>query len=366
MMFFKSEDLDLRRIISFFLAFVSFLPLCAQDVSVEAKLDSIAISIGQQAHMSVIVTSRADARIIFPAFKHSQQIVPGVEVLSVSDGDTTRTDGRIMVSKVYTLTSFDENLYPLGKINVKVNGKDYKSNSLALKVLTVDVDTLHTDKFFPPKDVQDNPFEWAEWSGIFWMSFLVLLCCVVICYLFIRLKQNKPIITHIRIVKRVPPHQRAMKEIDKLRNEHLATSDDQKTYYTQLTDTLRRYIKERFGFNAMEMTSAEILYNLQESGDKAMIDELRSLFRTADLVKFAKYSTLLNENDMNLVNAVNFIDQTKIEGQPVEERIIPTLSDDEKKAKTNRFTIKMLLVAITVVVILVSAVIIYNLLMLLE
>ena len=157
-----------------------------------------------------------------------------------------------------------------------------------------------------------------------------------------------------------------MKEIDKLRNEHLASSDDQKTYYTQLTDALRRYIKERFGFNAMEMTSAEILYSLQESGDKAMLDELRNLFRTADLVKFAKYSTLLNENDVNLVSAINFIDQTKIEGQPVEERIVPTLSDDEKKVQNSRITIKTLLVVVGVIIIAMSAMIVYNLLMLLE
>ena len=97
-----------------------------------------------------------------------------------------------------------------------------------------------------------------------------------------------------------------------------------------------------------------------------MLDELRNLFRTADLVKFAKYSTLLNENDMNLVNAINFIDQTKIEGQPVEERIVPTLSDDEKKVQNSRITIKTLLVVVGVIIIAMSAMIVYNLLMLLE
>ena len=357
----------MKRVLSFIIAFASVLSLFAQSVSVEAKLDSIAIRIGQQAHLQVSVTSqKAAANITFPEFKQSQYIVPGVEVLGVSDADTTHTDGNTTVSKVYTLTSFDENLYALGAISVKVNGKSYKSNPLALKVLTVDVDTLHADKFFPPKDVQDNPFSWAEWSPLFWASFLVLLCCVAICYLVIRLKQNKPIITRIRIVKRIPPHQKALNEIDKLRNEHLASSDDQKYYYTQLTDALRRYIKERFGFNAMEMTSAEILFSLQESGDKTMLDELRNLFRTADLVKFAKYSTLLNENDMNLVNAINFIDQTKIEGQPVEERIVPTLSDDEKKVKNSRLTIKTLLAVLGITVIAASAVIVFNLLMLLE
>lgn len=33
-------------------------------------------------------------------------------------------------------------------------------------------------------------------------------------------------------------------------------------------------------------------------------------------MKFAKYAPLMNENDMNLVNAVDFINQTKIEEDP--------------------------------------------------
>ena len=35
------------------------------------------------------------------------------------------------------------------------------------------------------------------------------------------------------------------------------------------------------------------------------------LFRTADLVKFAKHTPLMNENDANLVNAIDFINDTK-------------------------------------------------------
>lgn len=347
-------------------AILTVLAAEAQNVSVEAKIDSVAIFIGQQAHLTVSVTARKGAKVVFPTYKRAQYLVPGVEVLDASSADTSEIDGNTRVTKTYTLTSFDEKLYPLGSFSVKVNGKVCKSNPLALKVVTLDVDTLHTDQFFPPKDVQDNPFSWAEWSPLFWLSFIVLLACVAMCYLVIRLKQNKPIITHVRIVKRIPPHQKAMKEMDKLRNEHLASSEDQKTYYTQLTDTLRRYIKERFGFNAMEMTSSEILYNLRESGDKKMLDELKELFQTADLVKFAKYSTLLNENDMNLVNAVNFIDQTKIEGQPTEERIVPTLSENEKKIRNSRVTIKALLTVLGAVIIIVLAIVVCRICLLLE
>ena len=84
-----------------------------------------------------------------------------------------------------------------------------------------------------------------------------------------------------------------------------------KEYYTELTDVLRAYIKGRFGFNAQEMTSSEIIDKLLEVNDKEAIKDLRELFLTADLVKFAKHTPLMNENDANLVNAIDFINDTK-------------------------------------------------------
>lgn len=346
---------------------VSAMSCClAQNVSVESKIDSVQIFIGEQAHLVVDVTARKGAKVEFPVFKRSQYIVPGIEVLDSSHGDTTSVDGQMRVSKVFTLTSFDEHLYAIPGMQVKVDGKVYKSNTLALKVITCDVDTLHPEKFYPPKDVQDNPFLWSEWNMLFWVSILVMLIALGMAYLVLRLKQNKPIITHIRIIKRIPAHQRALDEMNRLKNESFSTADEQKTYYTHLTDTLRRYIRERFGFNAMEMTSAEILEQLHNSGDETMINELRELFVTADLVKFAKYSSLLGEKDMNLVNAINFIDQTKRDEQPTEEKIIPTLSEDEQKTRSNRITIKGLLWTGVVVMAILLVYVVYNVYLLLQ
>ncbi|MBQ2523103.1 MAG: hypothetical protein II541_02765, partial [Prevotella sp.] len=234
-------------------------------------------------------------------------------------------------------------------------------NQLALKVIDLEnVDTLHPNQFFPPKDVQDNPFQWSDWASTFWLSLLMLVLCSLAYYLHIRLKENKPIITRIRIIKRLLPHQKALNEIEKIKTERMVVSENPKEYYTKLTDTLRQYIEERFGFSAMEMTSSEIISRLRESGDQKMIDELKELFNTADLVKFAKYQTLINENDLNLVNAINFIDQTKIEGEATEERIVPKLSDDDKKNKKNRLTIKTMLWTIALVVVALFIYIIYN------
>jgi hypothetical protein len=273
-----------------------------------------------------------------PSFKPLEHITAGVEVLEATNADTTELDGgMVKVSKTYTLTSFDEKLYYLPPMKVKVDGKEYASKSLALKVMTMPADTLHPENFFPPKDVQDNPFSWSEWREVCLFVLLALLLGCGAAYLYNRLRKGKPVIKlPSRIIKKMLPHQKAMKAIEILKEEHLSSSENQKEYYTRLTDTLRVYLNERFGINAMEMTSEEIISRLQETGDKTMIDELRTLFTTADLVKFAKYSTLINENDANLVNAIAYINNTKEENQPQTVRVEPTISEEEKRTLRSR------------------------------
>ncbi len=313
--------------------------LAFAQASIEAKIDPIEMMIGEQATVTLTVQAGEGANVQWPTFQPRQQIVPGVEVLATHTSSQTMT---------LTLTSFDGNLYHLPPFKVKVNGKEVKSADLALKVVEMEVDTTHMEKFFGPKDVQDNPFQWSDWSQPFWLSVLMLVLAALGYYLYLRLRSNKPVIAHIKIVKRLLPHQKAMKEIEQIKADKMVMSENQKEYYTKLTDTLRKYIEERYGFSAMEMTSSEIIDRLMSTGDQQSLDELRQLFTTADLVKFAKYSTMINENDANLVSAIDFINQTKLENQPVEEVQKPQLSEADQRSQKERRVLKVVIWGITI------------------
>ena len=52
----------------------------------------------------------------------------------------------------------------------------------------------------------------------------------------------------------------------------MVSSENPKEYYTKLTDTLRKYIEERYGFSAMEMTSSEIIEKLTATQDQKALD----------------------------------------------------------------------------------------------
>ena len=333
------------------------------QVGVEATIDSIQMLIGQQVHVTLTATTPVDATVVFPTYKSREQLVAGVEVLTVSEEKKETMDGGQRLSRIYTLTSFDGNLYYLPPFKVKVNGKEYQSKSLALKVMEVDVDTTKMNQFFGPKDVQDNPFQWSDWSLVFWLSVLLLVLLGVAAYLYVRLRDNKPLIKSFKLVKRLLPHQKAMKEIEQIKADKMVSSENQKEYYTKLTDTLRRYIEERYKFSAMEMTSSEIIERLTQDGDQKSLDELRQLFTTADLVKFAKYSTLINENDMNLVNAIEFINQTKLE-TPVVEEEKPQISEADQRTLKARRILKWAIGTILTVSLLMLGFVVYRLMVL--
>lgn len=348
----------MRRIITLILFLTALLHVNAQTI-IDQRIDSMQILIGEQTNLTLSATVKRGQKVVFPTFKRCQYVTPGVEVLDNLVSDTTEVDdGKIMVSKSYVLTSFDEKLYYIPSLKIQVDGKSYPTKALALKVLTVPVDTLHQDKFYPPKDVQDNPFMWSEWVHVVLYSFLFVVILGIIIYLVVRLKQNKPIVSRVRFVKYVPPHQKAIGEIEKLKADKATISENQKQYYTDLTTILRKYIAERFKFDAMEMTSSEIIERLRAEGNEA-IDEVVMLFRTADLVKFAKHLVLINENDTNLMNALTFINDTKLE-EKEPKRVITVEEKKEKEVSNRRIVLKISIAIGVILSIVVLATVIYK------
>lgn len=321
------------------------------QVQVDVKIDSLQLFIGQQTNLTLSVTLDANQKLKMPDIKKGQELIPDIEVVEVAKPDTAvLNDGkRLTVSQAYTITAWDSAFYYLPPMQVMVDTTRYESKSLALKVYTVDVDTLHLDNFFPPNGIMELPFMWEEWRMVMFGSLLFLLMLVCVGVLYYHVKHGKPIVRFIRRKKKLPPHQVAMDEIERIKSERKWAEEDSKEYYTLLTDTLRNYIRDRYGFNAMEMTSNEIIERLIAENNEEALDELREIFRTADLVKFAKWSTLINENDANLVAAVEYVNQTKIEVDPNAKLEPEVIKETDQKRLTQ---VKIMRVAMSVLIVL--------------
>ena len=79
----------------------------------------------------------------------------------------------------------------------------------------------------------------------------------------------------------------ALTELTRIERLNLLKSDEFKTYYTLVTDAIRRYLAARFGVEAMDRTTGELLDELGDRGSR--VGKLGDLLHEADLVKFAKF-----------------------------------------------------------------------------
>ena len=289
------------------------LPAFSQ-VTVNASIDSLQLLIGEQAHVKVEVSCPVGGDLIMPTYPNNM-LMEGIEILGEVKTDTQYLNKRshMVVTQDYTVTSFDTAFYYIPPFEVLVDSVSYTSNSLALMVMTFDIDTTNVQAIFPIKEVMERPITMVEALPMSCSVIVIIALCFLIPYLLKRYYDNKPILRRVTIAPKLPPHQVALQEMERIKSEKSWQRDDVKQYYTELTDALRGYMEERFGFNAKEMTSDEIIAHLNKQPDKEWIGELRELFQMSDLVKFAKYQPLINENDMNLINAIDFVNKTKVE-----------------------------------------------------
>lgn len=329
----------------------TFVPTKAQVV-VEAHTDTASILIGEQIQLSLKCTANANQRVSFPNFQPQQSLIKGIEVVNCGKIDTLLLNEgkRIQLTRKYTITSFDSAMYNIPPFQVKVDGKEYLSRgSIGLKVNTVQVDLKHPDQFNGPHDVIEQPFTWS-WSLI--ASVVIgLALIVIIVAIAVRLSDPKLITRKVVINPPTPAHVTAISHIEKIKHQSLT---DTKQYYMELTEALRTYIEKRFGFSAREMTTGEIIDQLTLVGNEQALFELKEVLLTADLVKFAKHSTTLSEQDKSLVQALDYVQTTKQQPQELPRPHVEYVTLSSKKQILWRNIMHILMWTLIAVTILLS------------
>lgn len=308
--------------------------LFAQRTLIDVSADSTAILIGEQTVLHVSVTTD-NGREVLPLIPRDT-LMRGVEVLQLSVPDTTHIDNnRIVIKQDILVTSFDSALYLLPPLKV-IDGPDtIASNQIALKVSTIPVNVDNPEEFYDIKSVWKPPFVLADYYALIYGILFALFLICVIGYIIQRLRNRKPLIPQKAPEPLLPPHEQAVKELDELKLQKLWQQGRNKEYYTLLTDILRKYMQDRFNINALEMTSGEILAAIYKIADaESVYTNLKQILQLSDLVKFAKLHPLPDENELSLMNAYLFVNQTKVVEVPSPEK------EESPKEDTEGLTVK--------------------------
>lgn len=305
------------------------LSLVAQKATVRATVQPSDIMIGEQAVVNLEVIVPKGRTIIFPAY--ADTLVKGIEVLQMFDVDTVATEVWTLNQK-YLITSFDSTLYHIPFMPV-IDGNDtIKSNDFGFKVSapqlseetlayleklkTAEVDSIDFEQLgiHDIKPVLKQDFVWTDYLEYLYIPILIFLvfALIVVAYFFVTRKKKKGYYFTPKVV--LPPHVIAVDALDKLKAKKLTQHGQEKEFYTELTDIIREYIAGRYGINAPEMLTEDIIRAVHLATDtKSSTDGLRQMLTLADLVKFAKFQPLQNENDLSIMNGYLFVNQTKIE-----------------------------------------------------
>lgn len=335
------------------LVFLSHYCLFAQKDLVHAVVTPDSILIGQQAILNVEVKSHKDELVLFPMYKDT--ITAGVEVLNNEipvDTILEQKGGKevVILSKKYVITSFDSLNYVLPPIPVIVGTDTLRSDStfLAVTLPTLSKEALayaakykngETDSLnFNKLDVKDiknivtPPFVWQDYFVEFLIVIAIIFLVSLLVFLYVLYNKKKKRGYYFKPKIVLPPHVIAMNSLNEMREKDLISQGLIKEYHTELTDIVRRYIKDRYNIDAQEMLTKDIIKELEiVESHKGAIRDLNDILFLGDLVKFAKFEPQPHENDKSYNQAISFVENTK--NEQVDDKTIDVQDGDSQETK---------------------------------
>ena len=291
--------------------------LQAQQVTVKASIDSTHILIGDQLKLLLEVEKPKDLNVQFPQVPDT--FSTKVEVVNRSKIDTIKLDDKTRQRLTQTLfiTSFDSGKHQIPQFYFRMkNGQVL--DSTATRELMFQVHTMKIDTTKGPIDIKTVYGAPVTLKEVMPYILGVILIGALIFFIFYYIrwkKKNKPLFAKPEKPAE-PAHIIALRELDRIKVQKLWQQEKIKQYYSEVSDTIRTYILNRFENPAMEQTSSETISTFKfrkDLVDDKTLDQLQHILSLADLVKFAKYSPLPDDNNLALMNAYFFVNQTKKE-----------------------------------------------------
>ena len=250
----------MRKYIVIFILLILAVVSHAQ-VQVTASVDSTKILIGGRSHYFITVYAPKGTKISFPEFNNKKEIVSDVEVLSAKS-DTADANGKVRIRRIYTITAWDAKRYTIPAQKVIVGGTTKTTGNVVLDVQAVPIDTVKSTPM-PPDDIQKVPFSWGEWVPVILVLVLALILICIVFYLY-RILCHKKNGRTPKDTRTLSYYEQAKHDLSEIAANKMLYAE-QKAYYTDVTNVLRKYISQRYNINALEMTSHEILESMKDA-----------------------------------------------------------------------------------------------------
>jgi hypothetical protein len=321
----------------YILFLLTSVALFAQPKKVTTSIDTVKNKIGAEFKLSLKTNVDTLSKVKFPESK----FFGALEVLESYKVDTVKKGDRYELIKKYGLTQFDSGKYTIPRIPIIINGKTVYSDSLAIAISDVKVDTLK-QKMFDIKDIATVKSPMGNW----WIYVLVVIGLIGLGFLiFYWLKNRKPKAKAEVIVYKTPI-EKATTLLQQLESKELWQKGAVKDYYSELTDIVRNYIEEEIKIPAMESTTSELIEGLRKAAKQKKlklsndtVENLEKVLQQADLVKFAKVTPLdyeIEEDKKRISNTIVTIHKSIPEVVETEDELALWNEQQKEKARLEK------------------------------
>lgn len=278
------------------------------NVTLNASIDSTSVVQGSKAKLRLEILKGSEVGTLVDAPETGKEYF-GIEISDLRIDTVDHGNGRLELDYDYTIQAFDPGTISLPPFRYAIGEDTVESSTVTLKVLEVDLDSL-TD-INPMESVVSVPTKWYDIIPNWWLWIFVGVAAVgVVACCILLFRRKKGLIS--KPVKITPPYDLAVMRLNDLQAKKLPQSGRDKEYYTELTEILRQYLDGRFGINAMEMSSTQIIDTLRHNKETKPGSELmKQILEIADFVKFAKVRPMPDDNVKAFNSAVKFVEDSK-------------------------------------------------------
>jgi hypothetical protein len=294
----------------------SWVEVTATDSSerVEAVLSASpsALHIGDRIRLSLKVQAPEGFRILDPP-----EQIPPLLVLERSQDSGAREGLRWN----WEATVFQVGPVSLQPVELRFLDPEGQEGAVVLGSLEIEVLSLLEEGEEELADIRgpvDVPRDWTPlllWVG---GPVLALLACLVLSWLLARwwrARRQRRAVAPVRPPEL--PEVVALRRLDALRAKGPPPPTQAKPYYVELSETLREYLEGRFGVEALERTTEEMVFLLRRIQiNQRLADRIVRWLGRSDLVKFARQRPAEGQAREDLEEAYTFVRET---APPAEE-----------------------------------------------
>ncbi len=275
-------------------------------VVARAAVDRAVATTGDLIHYNLTVEHAAGLRVEVPEVGAG---IAGFRLVNARHEPPREANGRVVERQVYELRADLVGSYILPPVTVSWQDAAGSRQTTATAEIFVEVKSVlpadgEAHDIRDLKPLRPLPRPLLRWL---WALGLAVLAAAAV-YAFRRWRRRpRP------LPAALPPHEIAFAALAELRQTDFSDTAALRRYYFALSAVLRTYVEQRFGLNATDLTSEEILRRLGELGDLAAEDgrRLRRFLVASDAVKFAAHQPAEQEIGDTYEDALSFVESTR-------------------------------------------------------